>query len=149
MKYTAYLTLPFCTLEVCANEEAITSVRRVERAGESQPNALLDSACAAIRAYFDGAPLDDLPLSPEGTAFEQAVWLALREIPYGQTRCYQQIAEQIGRPKAVRAVGRAIGKNPILLFIPCHRVLGKDGSLTGFSAGLDLKERLLQLEQGK
>lgn len=145
--FVEYLALPFCTLAVCADDRAISAVRRVERAGEDRPNALTGRACAAIRAYFDGAPLPELPLAPAGTAFEQAVWQALREIPYGQTRCYQQIAEAIGKPKAVRAVGRAIGKNPILFFLPCHRVIGKDGGLTGFSAGLELKERLLRLER--
>ena len=88
-----------------------------------------------------------MPLRPAGTAFEQAVWQALRGIPHGRTRCYADIAAAIGRPSSTRAVGRAVGKNPILLFIPCHRVIGKDGSLTGFSAGLDLKRFLLDLEQ--
>lgn len=143
----SYLTTPLCTLEVCADEHAITAVRRVERAGESRPSALTERACAAISAYLRGAPLESLPLAPKGTAFELAVWQALREIPYGKTCCYQQIAARVGNPRAVRAVGRAIGKNPILLFIPCHRVIGKDGRLTGFSAGLDLKRQLLALEE--
>lgn len=141
-----YLTLPLCVLEITADETAITGVRRGDRAETAHPNALTRAAAEAIAAYLAGGELLALPLRPAGTVFELAVWQALQKIPYGQTRCYSDIAAAIGRPTAVRAVGRAIGKNPILLFIPCHRVLGKDGSLTGFSAGLDLKRFLLKLE---
>jgi len=81
-----------------------------------------------------------------GTPFQIAVWNALCTIPYGKTACYSDIAKKIGNPKAVRAVGTAIGANPIAVIIPCHRVLGKDGSLTGYSGGLPVKERLLKLE---
>lgn len=81
-----------------------------------------------------------------GTAFQMAVWKALQEIPFGQTKCYSDIAFKIGNPKAVRAVGTAIGANPVAIAIPCHRVLGKNGTLTGFSGGLDVKEKLLKLE---
>lgn len=145
--YIAYLTLPMCTLEITADDKAVTCVRRVEAAAHAQPNAMTRAAAEAITAYLAGKPLIDLPLRPAGTAFEQAVWKALREIPYGRTCCYADIAAAIGRPSAMRAVGRAISKNPILLFIPCHRVIGKNGSLTGFSAGLDLKRFLLDLEK--
>lgn len=88
----------------------------------------------------------DLPLRPEGTAFQQTVWAALRTIPYGTTITYKELAERIGNPAAVRAVGRANGTNPIPIIIPCHRVIGADGSLTGFGGGLDLKASLLNLE---
>ena len=147
MMFVEYLTMPMCTLEITADEQAVTGVRRVEGAAHPRPNALTRAAAEAITAYLAGEPLAELPLRPSGTAFEQAVWHALREIPYGRTRCYADIAAAIGRPTATRAVGRAIGKNPILLFIPCHRVIGKNGSLTGFSAGLDLKRFLLELER--
>ena len=90
----------------------------------------------------------DLPLAPKGTEFYRSVWRALEEIPYGETRSYRDIAQAVGRPKAVRAVGQANHNNPIPIIIPCHRVVGANGSLTGYGGGLDLKERLLRLEAG-
>ena len=89
-----------------------------------------------------------LPLAPRGTEFYRAVWRALEAIPYGETRSYGDIAAAVGRPKAVRAVGQANHRNPIPIVIPCHRVVGADGSLTGYAGGLDLKARLLRLEAG-
>lgn len=88
-----------------------------------------------------------LPLYLEGTDFQKSVWAALRDIPYGETRSYKQIAEQIGNPKAYRAVGMANNKNPIAIIIPCHRVIGSNGKLIGYGGGIDLKERLLNLEK--
>ena len=87
-----------------------------------------------------------VPVSPHGTEFQLAVWKALRDIPYGQTRTYGEIAGLAGRPKAARAVGMANHDNPLLIFTPCHRVVGKDGALTGFACGLEVKRRLLELE---
>ena len=104
-------------------------------------------ATAQLRAYFAGAlKAFDLPLAPRGTEFQQSVWSALLEIPYGQTTTYSAIAETINRPAAVRAVGAANGANPIPIIIPCHRVIGANGSLTGFGGGLDVKRQLLALE---
>lgn len=112
------------------------------------PSPLLEKAEAELREYFSGKRLwFDLPLSPHGTPFQLAVWRALREIPYGETRSYGEIAAAIGHPGAGRAVGAACGRNPLLIMVPCHRVIGKNGSLTGFACGLALKERLLRLEQ--
>ena len=91
----------------------------------------------------------DLPLLPKGTEFQKKVWRELQNIPYGKTCSYKDIAEKIGSPKAARAVGRANNKNPIILIIPCHRVIGSDGRLVGYGAGLELKERLLALEKNK
>ena len=88
----------------------------------------------------------DLPLNPKGTDFQKRVWKALCEIPYGETRSYKQIAETIGNPKAVRAVGMANHRNPLLIVVPCHRVIGADGKLVGYAAGIDKKAFLLQLE---
>jgi methylated-DNA-[protein]-cysteine S-methyltransferase len=97
--------------------------------------------------YFAGRRRTfDLPLAFEGTAFQQQVWAALLTIPFGETRSYRQIAEQIGRPSAVRAVGAANGRNPISIVAPCHRVIGSNGALTGFAGGLAVKARLLALE---
>jgi len=90
----------------------------------------------------------DVPLDLRGTPFQQAVWDRLLNIPYGETRFYAEVAASIGRPTALRAVGRAVGANPVCIVIPCHRVIGKDGSLVGYGGGLPLKERLLALEQG-
>ena len=103
-----------------------------------------------LRAYFQGELTHfDLPLAPVGTAFQLSVWRALRAIPYGELVSYKAIAEAIGNPKAVRAVGGANGKNPIPIIVPCHRVIGSDGSLTGFGGGLDVKQRLIDLERRK
>ncbi len=108
---------------------------------------LLDKVFEQINWYLAGKlTAFDLPLAPVGTEFQQQVWQALLQIPYGQTRTYAQIAAQIGRPKAVRAVGTAIGKNPIPIIVPCHRVVAKAG-LGGFSLGLPIKKRLLAIEQ--
>lgn len=99
--------------------------------------------------YFDGTRQTfALPLGAQGTPFQKKVWQALLEIPYGKTVTYGEIAQKIGQPKASRAVGAANGQNPIPIIIPCHRVIGKSGDLTGFGGGLALKEKLLSLEQG-
>ena len=100
-----------------------------------------------LEAYFGGALKDfNLPLSLEGTEFQLRVWRCLRTIPYGETISYGQLAQRIGKPKALRAVGLANGSNPIPIIIPCHRVIGSDGSLTGFGGGLPIKKKLLALE---
>jgi methylated-DNA-[protein]-cysteine S-methyltransferase len=100
-----------------------------------------------LQAYFRGELKQfDLPLAMEGTEFQLRVWNALRTIPYGETTTYAQLAERIGNPKAVRAVGLANGSNPIPIIVPCHRVIGSDGSLTGFGGGLSTKKKLLELE---
>jgi O-6-methylguanine DNA methyltransferase len=102
-----------------------------------------------LKDYLDGRRKRfDLPLKPEGTDFQKKVWEALTKIPYGETRSYQDIAEAVGNRNASRAVGLACGRNPILIVIPCHRVIGKNGKLTGFSSGLELKQSLLDMEKG-
>ncbi len=107
------------------------------------------AAAAQLSAYFDGRLTEfDLPLAPSGTEFQRRVWAALQQIPYGQTWSYGDLARKIGSPAASRAVGLANGKNPIALVIPCHRVIGSDGSLTGYGGGLDRKRFLLALETG-
>lgn len=117
---------------------------------DEEDAALLDRLQLELREYFLGKRTEfDLPLCPAGTEFQQSVWAALRNIPYGETRTYGEIAAAVGSPTASRAVGAACGKNPVLLLTPCHRVLGKDGSLTGFSAegGVETKRSLLALER--
>jgi len=106
-----------------------------------------DPVCQQLDEYFSGRRKHfEVRLAPRGTAFQQAVWQALQAIPFGQTACYSGLAEQIGRPKAVRAVGAANGANPVSIIIPCHRVIGRDGSLTGYAGGLPRKALLLKLE---
>jgi methylated-DNA-[protein]-cysteine S-methyltransferase len=113
----------------------------------AQPVPLLVEAARQLQAYFRGELREfQLPLDFEGTDFQKRVWRQLRSIPYGQTRSYSQIAEVIGSPRAVRAVGAANGSNPIPIVIPCHRVIGSNGKLVGFGGGLPLKKRLLELE---
>ena len=108
---------------------------------------VLNHAVDQLREYFAGhRRVFDLPLEPRGTAFQKAVWEALRTIPFGETRSYGQLAQQLGSPTASRAVGAANGRNPLSIIIPCHRVIGANGTLTGFAGGLDAKRLLLQLE---
>ncbi len=108
---------------------------------------LLNRAYIELEEYLKGIrKVFDLPLEPHGTEFQQKVWKALLEIPYGETRSYKDIAEKIGNSKASRAVGLANNRNPISIFIPCHRVIGANGKLVGYGGGLDIKERLLTLE---
>ncbi|XCP86408.1 methylated-DNA--[protein]-cysteine S-methyltransferase [Roseburia hominis] len=108
---------------------------------------LVTRAISQITEYLEGKRQEfTLPLAPQGTPFQQAVWRALRTIPYGETRCYSEIAQMVGNPKACRAVGMANNRNPIIILIPCHRVVGKNGSLVGYAGGLDIKEKLLELE---
>lgn len=111
---------------------------------------LLKQAKQQLQEYFDGIRTEfTLPLKPAGTDFQRKVWKALQLIPYGETRSYKEIACQIGSPGAARAVGSANNKNPILILIPCHRVVGTDGKMVGFAWGLDAKEYLLNLEKCK
>lgn len=108
---------------------------------------LLKTAAEQLKEYLAGnRQTFDLPLDPRGTEFQKAVWNALLDIPFGEIRSYKHVAEAIGNPKACRAVGMANNKNPILIVIPCHRVIGSDGSLVGYGGGIDLKEKLLKLE---
>ena len=116
-------------------------------APEVPQDPLLAQARAELEAYFGGAPTPfDLPLDVAGTAFQQQVWTALRGIPFGVQQTYSDIAQRIGAPRAVRAVGAAIGRNPVSVIVPCHRVLGSSGALTGYAGGLDRKRALLNLE---
>ena len=149
------LETPIGALLVVADGERLA---RIDFAGSWSP-AEIDPAWrrgapvlalleAQLREYFAATRRDfDLPLAPRGTAFQQQVWRTLRGIAYGTTTSYAAIAARIGAPNAVRAVGAANGRNPIPIVIPCHRVIGANGSLTGFGGGLPLKRRLLELEQ--
>lgn len=116
--------------------------------GWKHDTAFFKSAKEQLRAYFNKELLQfDLPLAPMGTPFQQRVWRALHKIPYGAVVSYRWVAEQIDHPKAVRAVGGANARNPLPIVIPCHRVIGSDGELTGFGGGLAVKEQLIALEK--
>ncbi|MFD2369923.1 methylated-DNA--[protein]-cysteine S-methyltransferase [Brevibacillus sp. GCM10020057] len=132
------------------DELAAWTARRMPGSLLVRDDERLKPYVAALLAYLRGErDTQALLLDVCGTPFQRAVWEALCTIPFGQTRTYSQIAEKIGKPAAVRAVGAAIGANPVLIAVPCHRVLGKGGALTGYRGGLAMKERLLRLEQGE
>ncbi|MBQ2756755.1 MAG: methylated-DNA--[Oscillospiraceae bacterium] len=111
-------------------------------------SALLDITERQLKEYFNGERKTfDIPLRRSGTEFQLKVWRRLSEIPYGTTKTYGEIAKEIGFPKAARAVGGACNKNPIIIVVPCHRVVGANGDMTGFACGIDVKEKLLELEK--
>ncbi len=147
---TFHLQTPIGWLRITDNGRAITHIQAHPHVGiaVAPKTPLQQIVCQQINAYFQGQlHVWDVPIEPHGTVFQQRVWNALRTIPYGQTRSYSDIAQSIGQPQAARAVGNACRHNPILLLIPCHRVIGKNHQLTGFAAGLDNKRTLLQMEQ--
>ena len=121
--------------------------QRLPAADWQQHDAAFEDVVSQLTEYFEGKRRRfDLPLAPEGTPFQQRVWNALMDIPYGETISYGELARRVGNPNASRAVGAANGQNPIPIVIPCHRVIGANGKLTGFGGGLPIKERLLALE---
>jgi AraC family transcriptional regulator of adaptative response/methylated-DNA-[protein]-cysteine methyltransferase len=136
---------------IASSDKAITGIALSEDDGDlalSSPCRQIVQAASQLEEYFSGQrKAFDLPLEPSGTPFQERVWAALQSIPYGETRSYKQIAEQIGNPNASRAVGMANNKNPILIVIPCHRIVGAGGDLVGYAAGLDMKKQLLDLEK--
>ncbi|ABZ76108.1 methylated-DNA--protein-cysteine methyltransferase [Shewanella halifaxensis HAW-EB4] len=165
----------FGALSVCANAEGITHVNFIPQQGDEWLSREVDTnqalmgagACAEnggcdsyhlakqhllqaqleLTEYFDGARRQfEVKLAPKGTEFQCQVWHALSELEYGESCSYADIASRINRPKAVRAVGTANGANPIAIIVPCHRVIGKNGTLTGYAYGIDLKQKLLKLE---
>ena len=157
---TRVIDSPVGPILLVANESGLTHVLFANEEGKPRPfhgdpagdessaaRRVLDQAEKQLGEYFAGRRREfDLPLAPEGTEFQQAVWNGLREIPFGKTRSYGELADHVGRPKAVRAVGAANGANPISIIVPCHRVIGSDRSLTGFGGGLPAKRTLLELE---
>ncbi len=135
-------------IKIGVSDGAVCEIGIADCPSESATSALADRAFKEISEYLNGKrKAFDFPIAPKGTDFQRKVWSALREIPYGETKTYGEIAAQIGNPQAARAVGNACNKNPLLLVVPCHRVLGANGSLTGFAAGIKVKERLLLLEK--
>ena len=138
---------PIGPLTLQGSECSLTGLRFGDARTGRPSCLLLEQASEELAEYFAGTRRAfTLPLSPAGTEFQQAVWRALEAIPYGQTVSYRDIALRIGNPKACRAVGMANNRNPIPILVPCHRVVGADGSLTGYAGGLDTKAFLLKLE---
>jgi methylated-DNA-[protein]-cysteine S-methyltransferase len=147
--YCSTLPSPIGDLLLVSNGEALTGVHLSPHPVFVGPrdDSLLQPAREQLLAYFAGELLDfELPLAPEGSAFQRRVWEALRGIPYGTTASYVGIARRIGRPTAPRAVGAANGRNPIAVIVPCHRVIGANGTLVGYGGGLDRKRWLLDHE---
>ena len=133
-------------MTVSADADVITAVS-FDAPAEPNPSPLTQEAVAQLSAYFAGRRRNfDLPLAPRGTPFQTTVWAQLQLIPFGETCAYGDIARRLDNPKAVRAVGAANGRNPIAVIIPCHRVIGNNGTLTGYAGGLDRKAWLLQHE---
>lgn len=138
-------------VRIHASADGITGIEFVEAADAPvRPNALTERAREQLAEYFAGTRHDfDLPLSPTGTDFQQRVWAALATIPFGETRNYAEIAEQLRCKGGQRAVGAANGRNPLAIVVPCHRVIGSDGRLTGYAGGLGRKQWLLAHEAGE
>ena len=138
---------PIGTLLLSADGDGLTGVAFSASTRARSTDPLLVEAETQLHAYIAGElERFDLPLAPRGTAFQQRVWAALREIPYGSTTTYSALAAAIGRPRACRAVGAANGRNPLAVIVPCHRVVGASGALTGYGGGLERKRALLAIE---
>lgn len=155
MLYYSYVASPLGPLLIAGDSAGLRMIH-FQRHPVQQPPApdwhedrhLLRAAIDQIEAYFAGTLRQfTLPLAPQGTPFQQAVWDALQRIPYGETTSYGALARQLGKPRAARAVGAANGQNPLALVIPCHRVIGSTGKLTGYAGGLDIKQALLAFER--
>lgn len=155
MMYYSYLSSPLGPILIAGDEDGLRLIN-------FQRNASLPAAASAwiedrqplrdaidqLEAYFAGTLRNfTLKLAPVGTPFQQSVWQALQDIPYGETTSYGALARQLGKPQASRAVGAANGRNPLAIVIPCHRVIGSTGKLTGYAGGLDIKEALLDFER--
>lgn len=159
MLYFTEMASPVGRLRLVADEVALVAVlwendspQRVRLGAmvDDGMHPVLQNARQQLQAYFEGKlTVFDVPLGGAGTDFQKAVWAALMTIPYGETRSYAQLAEQIGRPAAVRAVGAANGRNPLSIIVPCHRVIGSNGLLTGFAGGMAAKAYLLNLENSR
>ena len=142
------ITTPIGNIKIEEQDEKITGISYTEERPSYADTHVLKEAQKQLNEYFEGRrKIFNLPLNPAGTEFQHKVWSALKEIPYGEIRTYKQIAEQIGNPSACRAVGMANNKNPIMIVVPCHRVIGSNGALTGYASGVDIKEKLLDLEK--
>lgn len=149
--YRLYLSdTPIGPLTLSASDSALTRLdfgAPEPALVPAQANPLLQHAAQQLTQYFSGERQQfDLPLAPEGTAFQQQVWQQLQALPFGTTCSYGELAAKLGKPNAARAIGMANNRNPLPILIPCHRVVGADGALVGYAGGLAIKQQLLQLE---
>ena len=154
--FYAHMSSPVGHLMVFAHDAGVRAVLWEKEADERVSlgddlkrgdHPVLAQTIRELGEYFEGQRTRfSVPLDPQGTEFQKQAWMALRGIPYGETRSYSEQAQAMGRPKAVRAVGAANGRNPISIIVPCHRVIGKSGDLTGFGGGLAAKRKLLEIE---
>lgn len=154
--YYTHMDSPIGRLLLTGNDTAVTGLTMHDHADAAgtapddweHDDGRFTDAREQLTAYFAGNLIEfELPLAPQGTEFQQSVWRALIDIPFGQTQSYGALAQRIGKPNASRAVGLANGRNPISLIVPCHRVIGADGSLTGYGGGIERKRWLLAHEQ--
>jgi methylated-DNA-[protein]-cysteine S-methyltransferase len=157
MKHYTTIESPLGGILLVADERGLITINFQNGTGAKKPPAdstesaaPFKAAASQFRAYFRGELKKfTLPLSPKGTAFQLSVWKELRRIPYGKTISYRELAQRVGRPTAWRAVGAANGCNPLPIIVPCHRVIGSNGQLTGYYGGMHLKEYLLNLESAQ
>lgn len=145
------LDSPIGKLRIKASEDALSSITFNDTDASNSPSnkssGIINKAVKQLEEYFEGKrTIFELPLSPEGTDFQQRVWKALQSIPYGQTTTYSELSSKLGDPRAIRAVGKANGQNPIPIIIPCHRVIGANNNLIGYAGGIERKRWLLQHE---
>lgn len=146
-EYCQYLHTALGWLHIQATDQAITAVSFADRYGEERPNELTNGAAGQLKEYFEEKrTVFDLPLQLTGTDFQQMVWLELQRIPYGAIITYQELARRLGDEKCIRAAAHALAVNRFLIVIPCHRVVGSNGQLTGYAGGLWRKQKLLELE---
>lgn len=143
-----HFSSPIGTLEITGDEDGISKVLFLDEPPSIQSSSpVLDECVKQLTDYFEGQRTEfDLPLNPNGTDFQKSVWEELQNIPFGKTVSYMDMAKRLGDPKVIRAAGTANGKNPIAIIVPCHRVVGSDGSLTGYAGGLKRKQWLLEHE---
>lgn len=150
MKYLYKYETIIGPLFILESNGSIVGIKNREHGWEAlyKETSLIKEAFRQLSEYLSGdRQYFDLPIHTKGTDFQEKVWNALKQIPYGETRSYKEIAAAIGNPKAIRAVGMANNRNPIMIVIPCHRVIGANGQLVGYGGGLDVKEKLLTLEK--
>ena len=150
METNHYFKSPLGWIEIRVTSSALKQIIFVSKEPslyENKKSKIVEDTREALNLYFSNPKsVPDITLLPEGTAFQKKIWKLIADIPPRETRTYYQIARQFGNPKAVRAVGTALGQNPILIFIPCHRVIGSGGSLTGYAGGIEKKRKLLEHE---
>ncbi|MBU5483224.1 methylated-DNA--[protein]-cysteine S-methyltransferase [Clostridium sp. MSJ-11] len=148
-KYYGYYHSPIGILEIICSEDKLLSVMVIDKEKpRSESNLILENTIIQLDEYFNGNRKEfDLKISLEGTDFQKQIWSELMKIPYGRTLSYKELAIKIGNEKAVRAVGNANGRNIIWVIVPCHRVIGTNGSLTGYAGGLGVKQWLLEHEK--